>query len=115
LEAVIVSDGELAVHELNVNTAETLRKAGPWGQNFLEPVYDGVFEVVQARIVGAKHLKLLLQVEGADLLIDGIEFNSDWVGKETQLKKVRLAYRPDVNEFRGRKSLQLMVQYLEAI
>lgn len=115
LEAVIVSDGELAVHELNVNTAETLRKAGPWGQNFLEPVYDGVFDVVQARVVGAKHLKLLLQVEGADLLIDGIEFNSDWVGKESQLKKVRLAYRPDVNEFRGRKSLQLMVQYLEAI
>lgn len=115
LEAVIVSDGELAVDELNVNTAEILRKAGPWGQNFLEPIYDGVFEVVQARIVGAKHLKLLLQVEGADVLIDGIEFNSDWVGKETQLKKVRLAYRPDVNEFRGRKSLQLMVQYLEAV
>lgn len=115
LEAVIISDGELAVHELTINTAEVLRKAGPWGQNFLEPVYDGVFEVVQARVVGAKHLKLLLQVEGADLLIDGIEFNSDWVGKETQLKKVRLAYRPDVNEFRGRKSLQLMVQYLEAV
>ncbi|UZE95242.1 single-stranded-DNA-specific exonuclease RecJ [Alkalimarinus alittae] len=115
LEAVIVSDGELAVHELNVSTAEVLRKAGPWGQNFLEPVYDGVFEVVQARIVGAKHLKLLLQVEGTDLLIDGIEFNSDWVGREAELKKVKVAYRPDVNEFRGRKSLQLMVQYLEAI
>ncbi|MFD2229630.1 single-stranded-DNA-specific exonuclease RecJ [Alkalimarinus sediminis] len=115
LEAIIVSDGELAPHELNVTTAELLRKAGPWGQNFLEPVYDGVFDVVQARVVGAKHLKLLLQVEGADLLIDGIEFNSDWVGKESQLKKVRVAYRPDVNEFRGRKSLQLMVQYLEAV
>ncbi len=115
LEAVIVSDGELATHELTIDTAEILRKAGPWGQNFLEPVYDGIFDVVQARVVGAKHLKLLLQVEGADLLIDGIEFNSEWVGKETQLKKVRVAYRPDVNEFRGRKSLQLMVQYLEAV
>lgn len=115
LEAVIVSDGELAPHELTVHTAEILRKAGPWGQNFLEPIYDGVFDVVQARVVGAKHLKLMLQVEGADLLVDGIEFNSDWVGREAELKKVRVAYRPDVNEFRGRKSLQLMVQYLETI
>ncbi len=115
LEAIIVSDGELEDHELTVNTAELLRKAGPWGQNFLEPVYDGVFEVIQVRIVGAKHLKLVLQLEGSSQLIDGIEFNSDWVGHETQLDKVRLAYRPDVNEFRGRKNLQLMVQYLEKV
>ncbi|WP_250657268.1 single-stranded-DNA-specific exonuclease RecJ [Alkalimarinus coralli] len=114
LEAVIVSDGELAAHELNIDTAELLRKAGPWGQNFLEPVYDGLFDVVQARVVGTKHLKLLLQVEGTEQLVDGIEFNSDWVGREAELKKVRVVYRPDVNEFRGRKSLQLMIQYVEA-
>mgnify|MGYP000214465236 CR=1 FL=1 len=115
LEAVIVSDGELAANELTLNTAELLRQAGPWGQNFLEPVYDGVFEVVQVRVLGNKHLKLVLQLEGADQLVDAIEFNSEMVGRESGLKRVRVAYRPDVNEFRGRKSLQLMVQYLEFV
>ena len=115
LEGKLYSDGALAHSEMTLEFAEQIRQAGPWGQNFLEPIYDGIFSVVQARVVGAKHLKLLLQVENTDLLIDGIEFNSDWVGKESQLTKARVAYRPDVNEFRGRKSLQLMVQYLEAV
>ena len=115
LEAVIVSDGELSVDELTINTAEQLRQAGPWGQNFLEPVYDGLFEVIQVRVLGNKHLKLVLQPEGAGQLVDAIEFNSDLVGDVSKLKRVRVAYRPDVNEFRGRKSLQLMVQYIESV
>lgn len=115
LEAVIVSDGELAAHELTINTAELLRKAGPWGQGFLEPVYDGVFEVIQVRVLANKHLKFVLQLEGSDQLVDAIEFNSELVGRALDLKRVRAAYRPDVNEFRGRKSLQLMVQYLESV
>ncbi len=113
LEAVIVSDGELAADELTITTAELLRQAGPWGQNFLEPVYDGLFEVIQVRVLGNKHLKLVLQPEGSGLLVDAIEFNSDLVVESSELKRVRVAYRPDVNEFRGRKSLQLMVQYIE--
>ena len=115
LEAVIVSDGELSLDELTINTAELLRQAGPWGQNFLEPVYDGLFEVIQVRVLGNKHLKLVLQPEGAGQLVDAIEFNSDLVGDVSKLKRVRVAYRPDVNEFRGRKSLQLMVQYIESV
>ncbi len=112
LEAIIVSDGELAAHELTIATAELLRQAGPWGQNFLEPVYDGLFDVIQARVLGNKHLKLVLQLEGTGQLVDAIEFNSELVGHVSELKRVRVAYRPDVNEFRGRKSLQLMVQYM---
>ena len=115
LEAVIVSDGELVAHELTINTAEQLRQAGPWGQNFLEPVYDGLFDVIQVRVLGNKHLKLVLQLEGSDQLVDAIEFNSELVGQASGLKRVRVAYRPDVNEFRGRKSLQLMVQYIESV
>ncbi len=113
LEAVIVSDGELAQADFTVDSAILMRQSGPWGQNFPEPVFDGVFDVVQARIVGSKHLKLLLQIKDTEQLVDAIEFNSDWVGRESELTTIRLAYQLDVNEFRGRKSLQLIVHYLE--
>ncbi|MCK5721968.1 MAG: single-stranded-DNA-specific exonuclease RecJ, partial [Gammaproteobacteria bacterium] len=60
LQGVVMSDGELLDSELSMNTAEELRYAGPWGQMFQEPVFDGAFNIINKRIVAEKHLKLLL-------------------------------------------------------
>ncbi len=116
LQAEILSDGELMPQEMNLPLAYTLREAGPWGQHFPEPIFDGEFYLVQQRIVGEKHLKLVLALDAqGQNVVDAIAFNVDvalWPNNAA--KKVRLAYRLDVNEFRGRESLQLMVEYIEA-
>ncbi|GHD07559.1 single-stranded-DNA-specific exonuclease RecJ [Halioglobus japonicus] len=116
LQAVIESDGELQRDDFDLTLAEVLRYAGPWGQHFPEPVFDGEFRIVHQRLVGEKHLKLVLSPAGSAQLIDAIAFNIDldtWPDETVQ--DVRLAYRLDVNEFRGRKSVQLMVDYIEAL
>ena len=113
LHGVIMSDGELLSSEFSMATAEELRFAGPWGQTFQEPVFDGVFNIINKRIVGEKHLKLSLQPEDLQLEIDAIAFNvtdEDW---SADVKKAKVAFRLDVNVFRGNKSLQLMVDHIE--
>ncbi len=117
LQAAVLSDGELAADEFALPIAEQLRNGGPWGQHFPEPVFDGEFYLMQQRIVGEKHLKLLLSLDAqGQQLVDAIAFNIDlqqWPNPVAQ--KARLAYRLDVNEYRGRQSLQLMVEYMEAL
>ena len=111
LQSIILSDGELDTNHMTLTFAEQLREAGPWGQNFPEPLFDGIFTLVQQRIVGEKHLKLV--VEKAGIIIDGIAFNVDikaW--PNNQAKQVHLAYRLDVNEFRGKRTVQLMIEHL---
>ena len=113
LHGVIHSDGELSDLEIHMELASLLRNAGPWGQHFEEPVFDGEFELVNRRIVGEKHLKLVLQVPGGQRYIDAIAFNvsdEDW---PEQVKRVELAYRLDINEYQGRQNLQLMVDYIQ--
>ncbi len=113
LQGVVISDGELLESELTMNTADELRYAGPWGQTFQEPVFDGLFNIISKRIVGEKHLKLSLQPDGSSLEIDAIAFNTtdeEWSQDHLQAK---VAYRLDVNVFRGRQSLQLMVEHIE--
>lgn len=113
LHGVIHSDGELPADALNLQVAELLRQAGPWGQAFPEPVFDGEFEIVQRRIVGDKHLKLQLRASGSEAIIDAIAFNQtdeDWQGDP---KCLRIAYRLDVNEYRGQRNPQLMINFLE--
>ena len=108
LQSIILSDGELVLANLTLAFAEQLREAGPWGQNFPEPLFDDTFTLIQQRIVGEKHLKLLVEKQGE--VFDAIAFNIDvkaW--PNSQVKKVHLAYRLDVNEFRGKRTVQLMV------
>ncbi len=115
LRRELLSDGELQVSELNLQLAESLRAAGPWGQGFAEPLFDGVFELVQRRIVGECHLKLVLRPPGGGQVIDAIAFNTvddDWPADTTQ---VALAYRLDVNEYNGRRSAQLLVEHIQGV
>lgn len=112
LRGVILSDGELTPEELNLDLAELLRGAGPWGQAFPEPVFDGHFEIVQRRIVGERHLKMVVKPPGRDAVFDAIAFNTvdaDW---PPQTAQVQLAYKLDVNEFRGQRSAQLLVEHV---
>lgn len=117
LTASLASDGELPAQDLVLPTAQALMNAGPWGQNFPEPRFDGEFYLVNQRIVGERHLKLVLSTDAAgQQIFDAIAFNVDvqlWPNYQT--KKVRLVYKLDINEFRGRTSLQLMVDFIEAI
>ena len=116
LQARLVTDGSLDAHQLSMHTAELLRDAGPWGQQFPEPCFQGDFHIVQQRIVGEKHLKLVLAPQNQpEIAIDAIWFNIDtarWPNPEAQT--VHCVYRLDINEFRGVESLQLMVQHLQA-
>ncbi|RLM05023.1 single-stranded-DNA-specific exonuclease RecJ [Gibbsiella quercinecans] len=113
LEGVVWSDGELGQQELTLEMAELLRSGGPWGQAFPEPTFDGRFRILQQRLVGEKHLKLMVEPLGGGPLLDGIAFNIDtsqW--PDNSVREVELAYRLDVNEFRGNRNVQLLIQHL---
>ena len=135
LTGIVHSDGELEVAELCVDTARVLRGGGPWGQGFPEPVFDGDFKVLDLRVVGTKHLKLQLEpvagagertsastvagaragVRGGGRGVDAIAFG--YVGGATEEvlrpgRHLRVAYRLEVNEYRGAESVQLNCQHL---
>ena len=108
-QAVEDSDGALGAGDLGLQLAESLSAGGPWGQHFPEPTFDGVFDVLQHRIVGEKHLKLTLAAEGAE--IGGIAFNIDVNGWQARpLKRIHTLYRLEVNEYRGERNPQLVIQ-----
>ena len=114
LQQVIHSDGRLNAQDINLQLAQTLREAGPWGQGFPEPQFEGEFELVQRRIVGEHHLKMVLKGDN-NTLIDAIAFQTtdqDWPEKVDQVK---LVYKLDVNEFNGKRSVQFIVDYLEPV
>ena len=115
LSDALLTDGELADAELSLDFAQLLRSSGPWGQSFPEPVFEGVFELVQQRLVGDKHLKIVVKPLRSAALYDGIAFNVDvkaWPNSKVRL--VRLAYQLDINQFRGQTTLQLLVKHLAA-
>jgi single-stranded-DNA-specific exonuclease len=112
----LLSDGELTQSEFNLDMASDLREAGPWGQHFPEPGFHGEFTLIQQRLVGERHLKMVLQVPGGSDVLDAIAFNIDpQIWPNPEVKRVLLAYTLDINEFRGRQSLQLMVRHLQRI
>ncbi|OZG70637.1 single-stranded-DNA-specific exonuclease RecJ [Hahella sp. CCB-MM4] len=115
LQATILTDGELAPDELSLESAQQLRTAGPWGQAFPEPIFDGEFEVASWRIVGGHHLKLTLSEPRTGRLVDGIQFNVDPGVDYDQWSRVHLVYKLDVNHFRGESNLQLLVDYSEPV
>jgi len=114
LTNVLLSDGQLTASQINIEQAQELREAGPWGQGFPAPLFDGEFKILQQRLVGEKHLKMVLQSDGE--AVDAIAFNVDLkVWPNPMIKKVFCAYRLDVNEFRGKRTVQLLVELLRAL
>lgn len=110
---VIYTDGELSCDELSLPTARLLRTAGPFGQGFEPPQFDGEFAVVSQRIVGQNHLKLVLRT-GDNEEVDAIMFNIDsaqW--PDNSVKSLVAVYQLDVNAFRGQESVQLLISHIE--
>lgn len=113
LQGIIYTDGELATDELSITSAEILHRAGPWGQNFPEPSFEGEFSILQQKLLAGKHLKLILQSDSGQLL-DAIYFNVDVrMFPDLSVKKVKMVYKLDINEFRDNKTLQLKVEYMD--
>ncbi len=113
LRGVVYSDGELAGRDLGLEFAETLRAAGPWGQSFPEPLFDGHFEIVQRRIVGERHMKLVVKPVDDERLVDAIAFNCEPETWSAEMQRARMAYKLDVNDYRGQRSAQLVVEHWE--
>ena len=113
LQGEILSDGELSPQEMTIEMAQMLREAGPWGQMFPEPLFDGRFRLLQQRLVGERHLKVMVEPVGGGPLLDGIAFNVDTaIWPDNGVREVTLAYRLDINEYRGNRSLQLIIENL---
>ncbi len=112
LRGVIYSDGCLEESDFCMELAEQLRSGGPWGQGFPEPLFDGKFRVSNSRIVGEHHLKLELRPEGGSAVLDAIAFNQAEAGVPRNRAVIHAVYRLDINEYRGRRSLQLIVEQL---
>jgi len=109
----VQTDGPLDWAEIDLATAELLQGAGPWGQGFPEPLFDGHFVVTGSRIVGERHLKLTLKPPQSEEALDAIAFGLDNPGEWLRCQEIRAAYRLDVNEFRDNRRLQLRIEYME--
>jgi single-stranded-DNA-specific exonuclease len=110
LHGMIYSDGALLENEFSLKLAEQLRMLTPWGHHFSEPVFDGKFEVLDRRILKKKHLKMWVRPLEGETQLEVIAFNTvdtDWPSK---VNHVQLAYKLDVNSFRGKKNVQLMAK-----
>ena len=118
LSGAIYTDGALRADELCIGTAEVLQGAGPWGQGFPEPVFDGQFIVEETRIVGDKHLKMRLRLPNpGSEAIDAIAFG--YIGSPSEDANlsggatIQLVYRLEINNYRGTARVQLNCQHVK--
>lgn len=121
LAGILHSDGELTPEQLSLETARLLKRAGPWGAGFPEPLFDGAFRVAECRVVGERHLKLRVRPRAAGgacpNLLDAIAFGYvETAGQEAPQfapgAELHLGYHLEVNEYDGRESAQLNCQHL---
>lgn len=106
LARVVHSDGELAGDELSLATALALESAGPWGQGFAEPLFEGLFEVQSVRVLKDAHLKYQLRDRSGQMLT-AIHFNA----LETLCERGALhaTYRLSINRWQDRESVELVL------
>lgn len=116
-QGVVHSDGEVGLGDFTLATAQQLRAAGPWGQSFPEPLFDGRFTVLETRVLGERHLKLKVRTSGGSVC-DAIAFryfDADDAVPVSRSQTVEMAYRLDVNEYAGVERLQLIVEHLQVV
>lgn len=115
-EGELLSDGPLDNSEFSLDIARLLQEAGPWGQQFPEPMFDNQFEVLDQRLVGQHHLKLTLALQPYGEPIDAIAFNIDlkeWPNHRA--RAIHAAYRLDMNTYNGRTKLQLIISSMKSV
>lgn len=107
---ITFTDGALAAEDFNQSLAQLLQEAGPWGQQFPEPVFDNIFEVLDQRLVGQHHLKLTLSLPESGELLDAIAFQVDTkIWPNLRVKFIHAVYKLDINTYQGRSRLQLIL------
>ena len=111
LQAIIETDGNLDVKDMSLQTAWILA-SGVWGQGFLQPLFNDDFKVINQRILGEKHSKLILEKDGkrdGPKRYDAIYFNF----AENLPENITAVYALDVNEYKGLASLQLQIKHVQ--
>ena len=113
-EALMLTDGVLSAEELSLENALLIRGSGPWGQQFAEPLFVGDFYILSQRVVGKKHIKLVLCLDfDKQEQLSAIAFNVSSDDIEGYKKeKINIVYKLDVNFWQGRESLQLIIETL---
>jgi single-stranded-DNA-specific exonuclease len=114
-EGELLTDGPLFPNEFNIETARLIHQSGPWGQQFSEPVFNNIFELLDQRIVGQNHLKMTLAPKDGGQQVDAIAFNVDlksWPNHRARY--INAAYKLDINFYQGRTKLQLLIQAMTA-
>lgn len=113
LQQVILTDGSLNPEDFCIEQAQLLMDAGPWGQGFPEPLFDGVFWIEQQRLLKEKHLKLVLRTADKQQQVEAIAFNVDKnIWPNSTIKQANIVYKLMVNEYKGQQSVQLLVSHL---
>jgi single-stranded-DNA-specific exonuclease len=114
-QAVLYTDGALSTQDFSLQAARELAQAGPWGQAFPAPLFEGEFEVVEYRWLQDKHLRLRLK-QPQQATLEAIAFNvAEQYAGISNIRRVHLAYALDVNEYKGEQRLQLRVQQLQVL
>lgn len=112
---VVLSDGELQEKDLSLEFAEKLRQAGPWGQGFPEPLFDGEFEVMQRRVIGECHLKFLVRIPGGRKPVEALAFFVSDINWLAGVKKIHMVYSLDINDYNGVRSVQFVIKHATAV
>jgi len=108
----LLSDGEINGQEMTLELAKILRDAGPWGQRFPAPSFDGQFKVLDKRILSNKHLKFVLTAKDSHSPIDAILFFATDQQLKTNYQDLHIFYELSVNDFRGEQNPQLMIRHI---
>lgn len=109
LSVEILTDGSLEARDISLDLAKCIEAHGPWGQRFPEPLFDGIFRVIDVRVVGGSHLKMMVQAMDGGDPVDAIAFNHTPEDLPSS-GMTRLLYRLGVNRWRGTESCQLVVE-----
>ncbi len=115
LQETILTDGQLSAEDFTLNFAQTIQESATWGQGFPEPLFDGVFAVLQCRILAQHHLKFVLNIPCTKVVVDGIIFFVEQPETWLEVKQVRAVYKLSINEYQGQRNLQLQLNYIERL
>ncbi|WP_216935772.1 single-stranded-DNA-specific exonuclease RecJ [Acinetobacter sp. BY484] len=110
--ATLWTDGELPGSAFQIETVDLLQNLSPWGQKFPQPIFDGVFKIMDYRWLKDVHLKLRVALENGQI-VDAIAFNAADKYSFDPMKDTRLVYELDKNVFNGNVSLQMRIIHLE--
>ena len=111
----LFSDGALEPEDFSFANAVALRTAVPWGVSFPEPMFDGLFEVDESRVVGKRHLQLELRPDGTETKVRAILYNMQKYQLNEDMRKVRIAYLLEADEYNRRQSPRLNIRYIEVV